>query len=78
MIQSAKSLDALLVGVINGNRDRVVGWMNEEPGSWGFLAGRAVLACKEFKGAPLTESERREVWGRMWELLTVIKEHNVK
>ncbi len=74
MTQSVGNLDALLVGVIKDNRDRVLDWINGEPGSWGFLAGRAVLACKEHKGAPLTNPERRIVWHRMWELLTVLKE----
>lgn len=73
MTQSIESLDILLVGVIRDNRDKVVDWINEEPGSWGFLAGRAVLACKEHKGEPLTDPERRVVWHRMWEMLTVLK-----
>lgn len=78
MTQSTESLDTLLVGVIRDNRDKVVAWINQEPGSWGFLAGRAVLACKEQKGAPLTDSERRIVWHRMWELLTLVKDQAVK
>lgn len=78
MTRSTESLDTLLVGVIRDNRDKVVAWINQEPGSWGFLAGRAVLACKEQKGAPLTDPERRIVWHRMWELLTVVKDQAVK
>ncbi len=78
MTQSVESLDALLVGVIKDNRDRVLDWINDEPGSWGFLAGRAVLACKEHKGAALTNSERRIVWHRMWEILTVLKEQEAQ
>ena len=78
MIQPAESLDALLIEVIRDNRDKVVAWINEEPGSWGFLAGRAVLACKEQKGATLTDPERRIVWHRMWELLTLLKDQTVK
>ena len=78
MIQSAESLDALLVAVIKDNRDKVIDWINDVPGSWGFLAGRAVLACKEHKGEPLTDTERRIVWHRMWELLTVLKEQTAK
>ena len=78
MIQSAESLDALLVAVIKDNRGKVVDWINDVPGSWGFLAGRAVLACKEHKGEPLTNAERRIVWHRMWELLTALKEQTTK
>ena len=71
-------LDALLVAVIRENRDKVVAWINNEPGSWGFLAGRAVLACRERKGEPLTNPERRIVWHRMWELLTALKERTAE
>ena len=78
MTPSVGSLDSLLVAVIKDNRDRVVDWINDVPGSWGFLAGRAVLACKEHKGEPLTNSERRVVWHRMWELLTVLKEQTTQ
>jgi hypothetical protein len=78
MIQSAETLDALLATVIKEHQDKVVDWINDVPGSWGFLAGRAVLACKEYKGGPLTNSERRVVWHRMWELLSVLKEQIAK
>lgn len=71
-------LDALLVAVIKENRDKVVAWINDEPGSWGFLAGRAVLVCRERKGEPLTNPERRIVWHRMWELLTAVKERTTE
>ncbi len=78
MTQSTETLDALLAEVIKEHRDKVVDWINDVPGSWGFLAGRAVLACKEHKGEPLTNPERRVVWHRMWELLTVLKEHTTR
>jgi len=78
MIQSAETLDALLAEVIKEHPDKVMAWINDVPGSWGFLAGRAVLTCKEHKGAPLTNSERRIVWHRMWELLTVLKERTTQ
>ena len=78
MIQSAETLDALLATVIKENREKAVNWINDVPGSWGFLAGRAVLACKEHKGAPLTDPERRIVWHRMWELLTMLKEQTAR
>ena len=78
MTQSTESLDALLAAVINEHRGKVVDWINDVPGSWGFLAGRAVLACKEHKGEPLTDPERRVVWHRMWELLTALKQQITK
>ena len=68
------NLDTLLVGVIKSNPDKVVGWIKQEPGCWGFLAGKAVRTCREHKGEALTDPERRLVWHRMWELLTELKE----
>lgn len=74
MSVSANALDALLLGVIRDHREKVLAWMKDEPGSWGFLAGRAVLACREQKGEALTDPERRIVWHRLWQLLTELKE----
>ena len=71
-------LDLTLVTVIRDNQEKVVGWIRQEPGSWGFLAGKAVRACRETKGEPLTDTERRIVWHRMWQLLTELKEQTVK
>ncbi len=45
-------------------------WMAGETGSWGFLAGQAVMALRRRMGRRLTEQERREVWHRLWERLT--------
>ena len=71
---SGESLDDLLSTVIRANREKVAGWLRDEPGSWGFLAGQAVLACRQRKGEALTDSERRLVWHRLWQLLTRLKE----
>lgn len=68
------TLDHLLLTVIRDNEDRVLAWMKDEPGSWGFLAGKAIRACREEKGESLTNEERRVVWHRMWLLLTELKE----
>ena len=78
MSSPVDGLDLTLVAVIKDNREKVVGWIREEPGSWGFLAGKAVRACRETKGEPLTDPERRIVWHRLWELLTELKEQSVK
>ena len=40
------TLDSLLSGIIRDNREKVAGWMVGEPGCWGFLAGKAVAACR--------------------------------
>ena len=78
MTSLVEGLDATLVAVIKDNREKVVGWIREEPGSWGFLAGKAVRACRELKGGPLTDPERRIVWHRLWELLTELREQTVQ
>ncbi len=66
-------LDPLLVNVIAANREQVVGWLRDEPGSWGYLAGKAVRACREEKGEPLSDGERRLVWHRLWQLLSQLR-----
>ena len=66
-------LGPLLEGVIRENRDKVVGWINGEPGCWGFLAGKAVTACRSNAGRTLSDGERRIVWNRLWAFLEQIK-----
>ena len=63
------ALDRLLRGVIDAHPDRVAGWLRNEPGQWGFLAGQAVLAVRGLIGRRLTDAERRWVWHRMWQTL---------
>ena len=67
------TLDELLAGVIRDNRERVVGWMSGEPGCWGFLAGQAVVTCRNSLGRTLSDQERRQVWHRLWWLLEQVK-----
>ena len=67
------ALDPLLMDIIRANRQKVVGWMANQPGCWGFLAGKAVAACRAHKGGPLADQERRLVWHRLWALLEQIK-----
>ncbi|GEM_PF-1089737 len=45
-------------------------WLANDPGSWGFLAGQAVLACRHQAGRTLTDLERRMVWQELWNALT--------
>ncbi len=60
------TLDRLLSGIIKDNREKVSGWMAGEAGCWGFLAGKAVAACRAQTKRPLTGQERRLVWHRLW------------
>ena len=70
---AGESLDSLLVGVIRDNREKAAGWVRDEPGSWGFLAGKAVRSRREQLGRPLTDGERRAVWHHLWQLLSQLK-----
>ena len=67
------AIDPILADVLKGNRDKVVGWITGEPGSWGFLAGQAVTAVRLQSGRDLEEMERRLVWSRMWWCLEQVK-----
>ena len=66
-------IDLLLVDVVKDNQDKVIGWIKSEPGSWGFLAGQAVITVRGHAGRDLADNERRLVWSRMWWLLEVVK-----
>ena len=63
------ALDRLLREIVAAHPDRVDGWLRNEPGQWGFLAGQAVLAVRRLIGRRLTDAERRWVWHRMWQTL---------
>ncbi len=66
-------LDPVLAGVIRDHREKVVGWISDEPGCWGFLAGQAVASCRKQVGRSLSEQERQMVWSRLWWILENIK-----
>ena len=66
-------LGPLLENIILENREKVVGWIKGEPGCWGFLAGKAVTACRSKAGRSLSDGERRIVWNRLWTFLGQVK-----
>ncbi len=66
-------LEPLLAGVIRDNQEKVTGWIAGEPGCWGFLAGKAVSACRGRLGRSLADQERRLVWSRLWSSLEQLK-----
>ena len=68
-----ESLDRVLVNVITSDKDKVISWVRDEPGSWGFLAGKAVTAYRTELDRSLTETERRIVWERLWSFLENLK-----
>ena len=57
---------------IRDHPGRVSAWTSGVPGSWGYLAGQAVLACRDRLGRTLTEAEQRAVWSVLWRTLTAL------
>jgi hypothetical protein len=47
---------------IEANPKLVESWAAGAPGSWGVLAGKAVLIHRDRLGRRLSDSERRAVW----------------
>ena len=58
---------------IEGNAPMVQMWLAGQAGSWGFLAGKAALVCREKRGRTLTDWERRKVWHLLWTDLMKLK-----
>lgn len=67
------ALDPVLAGIIREYGEQVAGWMSGQPGCWGFLAGKAVVACRAQLGRALADGERRLVWSRLWWWLEQVK-----
>lgn len=70
----ASNLDSLLLDLMRADREKVSAWLRDEPGSWGFLAGQAVIIVRRETGRPLTDPERRQVWHRLWQLLSQLRQ----
>ncbi len=68
-----RHLEDVVESTLECNREVARRWIAGEGGSWGFLAGQAVLALRRGIGRSLTEQERREVWHRLWERLTEMR-----
>lgn len=68
-----RHLDDVVESTLECNREVARRWIAGEAGSWGFLAGQAVLALRRKMGRNLTEHERGEVWHRLWERLTELR-----
>ncbi len=72
-ILTSEQLTPILGEVVRGNREKVLGWIRDESGCWGYLAGKAVKATRDRLGRPLGDGERRLVWDRLWWVLENIK-----
>lgn len=68
-----ETLDPVLADVIRDHQEKVTGWMQDQPGCWGFLAGKAINATRQETGRPLADGERRLVWRRLWWMLEQMK-----
>jgi hypothetical protein len=73
-----EQLDPVLARVVNENRGKVISWVANEPGAWGYLAGQGVTATRHELGRPLTDQERRLVWRRLWWILEQVKAGTVE
>ena len=65
--------DPILRSVVREHKEKVIGWIRDEPGCWGFLAGQAVSGWRKEMGRTLAEQERKQVWDRLWWVLEGIK-----
>lgn len=63
----------VIAQTIESNASMFRGWLENRPGSWGVLAGKAVIACRQKLGRRLTGDERRKVWHELWRALTEMK-----
>jgi hypothetical protein len=66
-------LDAILAATVIEHDRLVAAWLRDEPGSWGALAGQAIIATRRALGRGLTDAERRLVWQRLWERLVLLR-----
>ena len=66
-------LDLILAATLAEHARLVAAWLRDEPGSWGALAGQAVIATRRALGRSLSDAERRIVWQRLWDRLTLLR-----
>jgi hypothetical protein len=70
---SPEAIEEAVQAAIHDHAPTVQRWLAGQPGSWGFLAAKAVIACRDRLGRPLTPAERRQVWQRLWRDLNELK-----
>jgi hypothetical protein len=63
----------LCTTVLITHHTTVDAWLSNTPGSWGALAGQAVLTTRRALGRSLTADERRVVWQALWEALCRVR-----
>lgn len=66
-------LDAILTATLAEHDRLVAAWIRDEPGSWGALAGQAIIATRRTLGRSLNDTERRIVWQTLWDRLALLR-----
>ena len=69
----AQLLNEVVITVMSDNQEVIEEWLNNLPGSWGKLAGQAVIIAKGRVGRSLVEDERLLVWNHLWQHLQKFK-----
>lgn len=64
---------AVIERVINENETIVNNWLAGKPGSWGALAGKAIVAATKHANRSLSDAEKRVVWQLLWDKLNAIR-----
>ena len=66
-------MNEVVITVMSDNQEVIEEWLNNLPGSWGKLAGQAVIIAKGRVGRSLVEDERLLVWNHLWQHLQKFK-----
>jgi len=71
-VMTQETLQAVIEETIAAHGAEVERWLLREPGAWGFLAGKAVIAMRLKRGRRLVDDERRTIWSTLWASLQSI------
>ena len=66
-------IQEVIDSTITDHAESVTNWMEQKKGSWGFLAGQAVLKYKAKLKRTLTQQERRQIWESLWNRLVELR-----
>ena len=67
------NVEPIIDRVISDNADTVKEWIDNKPGSWGGISGKALIAVKNSEDRSLTDDEKKLVWQVLWTKLEKIK-----
>ena len=72
-----RDVELILDTVIRENKAVVNDWLDNKPGAWGALSGKAIIAVNKSLGRTLNEGEKRLVWKLLWDKLMEIKDRKL-